>query len=357
MFHVKHADGNSEEQTEHAMQPLSSLSNGSTAECLAAMQGGRVAILGDVMLDHYQIGSVDRISPEAPVPVVRIDSEEYKLGGAANVARNVKALGGEPFLLSCCGKDGAHDKLQELLELEGIGSDLVVCPGRQTTQKTRVIAQNQQVVRIDREELVLDAAAKEQLREKLGRLRQSYGVLLLSDYGKGTVSRELLDSVHTDWKSAARVIVDPKQGNFPLYQGSYLITPNAKEARERTGRTMHSKAEIIRAGDWIRERNTARNVLITLGPEGMVLFCEDGTIWKIPAAARKVYDVTGAGDTVVGTIGLAASAGCSLLQGSLLANAAAGLVVAQLGTAVVSNAELQSHLADHGEQLQIEQWR
>jgi rfaE bifunctional protein kinase chain/domain len=332
-------------------------STGSLSDCLTAMQGARVAILGDVMLDHYQIGTVDRISPEAPVPVVRIETEEYKLGGAANVARNVRALGGEPFLLSCCGNDGAHKKLEELLGQEGIDHNLTVCPGRQTTQKTRVIAQNQQVVRIDREELALDTPSRAELRDKLRRMRAEFEVLLLSDYGKGVVGREVLDCVHEEWTSAAKVIVDPKQANFALYQGDYLVTPNAKEARERTGRSMKTKAEIIRAGDWIRERNGARNVLITLGPEGMVLFCEDGGIWKIPAAARRVYDVTGAGDTVVGMMGLAASSGCSLLQGSLLANTAAGLVVAQLGTAVVSNAELRSHLADLGGELQAERWR
>ncbi len=326
-------------------------------DCLAAMHGSRVAILGDVMLDHYQIGAVDRISPEAPVPVVRLEAEEYKLGGAANVARNVKALGGEPFLLSCCGNDGAHAKLEELLQLEGIDYDLTACPGRQTTQKTRVIAQNQQVVRIDREELTLDARSRSQLRDKLISLQGKYEVLLLSDYGKGIIHRELLDYLHRSWSAPGKVIVDPKQVNFALYKGSHLITPNAKEARERTGWAMRSAAETIRAGEWIQERNEARNVLITLGSEGMVLFCEDGTIWKIPAAARKVYDVTGAGDTVVGTLGLAISSGCSLLQGALLANMAAGLVVAQLGTAVVGSQELQGQLSEQSDQLQVEQWR
>ena len=320
------------------------------------IKGAEVSVFGDVMLDHYQYGTVDRISPEAPVPVVRVDREEYRLGGAANVARNVRSLGGETTLLGCCGNNSSRDRIGELLQQERIRDGILTVPAMATIQKTRVIAQSQQVLRIDKE----DAEARpetEQIRESL--LGEEYGppeTLILSDYGKGTLSPAVLSMLTTSEFASCRLIIDPKPENFTRYPSPELITPNRKEAENIWGGRITGQEEILSAGDVIRERSCAANVLITLGEEGMVLFQDTGEVYRISTLARHVFDVTGAGDTVAAVAAVSMSAGLDPLHSCLLANISAGLVVEEIGAATVTPQELE-HQIHSRNTFSVHKWR
>jgi rfaE bifunctional protein kinase chain/domain len=318
--------------------------------------GSRVLIIGDVMLDHYQYGTVERISPEAPVPIVRVEHEEFHLGGAANVAKNIKRLGGDPFLIGVCGHDLVYRHLQDLLEKEGIANELSTCSDWQSTVKTRVMAQGQQVVRVDKEvpadmdsdRLDLDSILRTRLAE--------YALVLISDYGKGMVTKRLLNRVFASPCPQPRVLIDPKIRNFSLYSNAYLLTPNRKEASEAAHLPVADKSEILEAGWTLLRQNRCHNLLITLGSDGMALFCQDGNVWKIPTVARKVYDVTGAGDTVIAVVGAALSSGMDLVQACILANYAAGIVVGQLGAAAITSEELRETLLNEKQSVMIECW-
>ena len=317
-------------------------------ERIRSFEGRRVLVIGDVILDRYLWGSATRVSPEAPVLVVDIDREETRLGGAANVAHNVRALGAHPVLIGAVGEDPAGGELERLLEARGVDpSGLVHVDGRRTTLKTRIIAHHQQVLRADEETREPPTEGSQRaLWERIERELASADAVLISDYGKGVASPDLLDRLLPALeRRGIPSAVDPREEHFFRYRGVSVITPNAAEAAEAWGRRFRSEKDLIEAGFGLREKLGARSVLITRGPDGMSLFTAEGHT-HFPTRARKVYDVTGAGDTVVATIAAALAARASLPEACVLANHAAGLVVAQLGTAAATAAELTASLED-----------
>lgn len=307
-----------------------------------------VLVVGDLMVDRYIRGAVSRLSPEAPVPVVDVQHEEFMPGGAGNVAANIAALGGRPILISLVGEDADGKRLLSTLRDRGVDVSGVVVEGsRPTILKTRVLAGHQQVVRFDREDRApfSHGLVDRILASVRERLSQSKGVIL-SDYGKGMVSRRLLKSV-LGWahRQGKLVTVDPKIEHFLSYRGVDCITPNLKEATEGI-RAFPPKndAEVDELGRRILRRLRCHSVLITRSERGMSLYREGKPPLHIPSQAREVFDVTGAGDTVIATLSLALAAGVSLGDAARISNAAAGVVVAKLGTATVSPAELRKAL-------------
>ncbi|MFP4083480.1 MAG: bifunctional heptose 7-phosphate kinase/heptose 1-phosphate adenyltransferase [Desulfonatronovibrio sp.] len=295
----------------------------------------KIVILGDIILDHYQWGEVNRISPEAPVPVVYVGKETYRLGGAANVARNIKALGAEPYLIGVVGRDKYGEQITGLLNEEGIECGLYTSAERKTTLKTRVMGNTQQIVRVDIESLdSLTETEFKELENIYSRAPQSQ-FLIVSDYGKGMVNDQTLEMVQD-----RKIIVDPKNKNFSRYKNIFIMTPNKKEAVEGSGKIIESRNDLVQAGQKIIRENKVKNLLITMGPEGMVLFRESGEIIHITTSARKVFDVTGAGDTVIGVLGACLESDVDLESGCILANFAAGIVVGQVGTVAASRKEL-----------------
>ena len=311
---------------------------------LASRLAGRtVLIVGDVMLDHFVIGRVDRISPEAPVPVVCFDHEEYRLGGAANVANNAAALGGRVELVGLVGKDSAADTLRADLARAGIGSSgLVTDPARCTTRKLRVVTtRNQQVARVDYEQ---DAEASDDVEAalvaRIDHLAASADAVLVSDYLKGAISRGVASAaVAAARKRGVPLLVDPKVAHIDYYAGATVITPNHHEAEAVTHMRIRTGPDAVAAAVRFRERACCESVLITRGEHGMTLLGPRGEA-QLPAEAREVADVTGAGDTVIATMTLALAAGAALVEAAQLANRAAGIVVGKFGPATVSVNEL-----------------
>ncbi len=315
-----------------------------------SLKGHKVMIIGDLMLDHYMIGSVERISPEAPVPVVRVETESSLLGGAGNVARNIASLGGEALLVAMVGSDEGGRILETLCKDAQLSTKLICDSERPTTKKTRVIAGNQQVVRVDQEVVgPLRDAQFEVLFDYLESVIADFPVIILSDYGKGFISGKFMNRFNQLLdKQADRplILVDPKTVNYDLYTGVDLLTPNTREAGEGAGVPVSGKASAIKAGQHLFERLLCKNLLITMGGDGMVLFEGTDSIQHIPTFARKVFDVTGAGDTVIATAALALSAGMELLTACTLANYAAGVTVAQVGAATASADDLKAAIAE-----------
>ena len=309
----------------------------------------RVLILGDVMLDEYMWGAVSRISPEAPVPVVAVQSESVKVGGAGNVATNVAALGGRATLVGLVGNDAAAERLSHELELHGVkGDGLVEDRSRPTTIKSRVVAGSQHVVRFDREsDAPLSRAVRAQVMAAVRQRLPEADVLLISDYAKGLVSPGLVREVLA---LAARyhrmVAVDPKVQNLLLFKRVTLVAPNHHEAAAAAHLTIRSEADLLRVGQVLLRRLKARGVLVTRGEQGMSLFEAGKPVVHIPTMAREVYDVTGAGDTVMGALSLALAAGATMGEAAVIANFAAGVVVGKRGTATVTRAELEQALRD-----------
>ena len=306
---------------------------------LARFADARVLVLGDLMLDHYVWGRVQRISPEAPVPVVDVTSESVMLGGAGNVFLNLASLGARVQLCGVVGQDAAGEALLDMLRRRGASGDgIVVEEGRPTTQKTRVIAHQQQIVRFDREHR--GAIAPKTLAALVeyvdGHLRDAH-CLVVSDYAKGVISHELMTRVIA---SAARrgvtIMVDPKVAHMPFYRGVQVVTPNHLEAAQSAGVDIVDDESLHRAGRILLERLDAKAVLITRGEHGMSLFEADGAVTHIPTVARQVFDVTGAGDTVIATLAAARAVGASLTDAAMLANGAAGFVVGVVGTATIT---------------------
>ncbi len=309
-----------------------------------------VLVLGDLIQDHYIWGKVSRISPEAPVPVVHVQSESRQLGGAANVYHNILTLGGKADL---CGVVGSDEEGRRLLKQLGGGqtsrSGIVVDPDRPTTCKTRVVAHHQQIVRFDIERAVeiKEAIQRRLIRHVESRLRH-ISCLVVSDYAKGVVTAPLMAEL-TRLAALRRIpiIVDPKVEHFSYYKGVTLITPNHLEAGRAAGIQAEDDRSVTEAGEVIRQRLGCRSVLITRGEKGMSLFEPDGATWHIPTMARQVFDVTGAGDTVIGTLALALATGASLRDSAILANQTAGIVVGMVGTATATAAQLTKALR-HG---------
>ena len=316
------------------------------ADLVRRFAGVRVLVVGDLMLDRFVWGRVQRISPEAPVPVVHVTREEMRPGGAGNVVSNIAALGGRAAVSGIVGRDGAGKSLTAALARLGASTDGVVGAARETTQKTRIIAHQQQVVRLDHEAgSGPDGASARRVRDFVLRARRRYDVLVVSDYAKGAVGPDLLDALAT---ARAREpftwVVDPKRANFAHYRRASLVKPNRDEAAEAAGVEIRDRASLRAAGQRLLALWEAGAVLISRGEEGMALFKASGTVQEFPTVAREVYDVTGAGDTVLATCALALGAGGTLEEATVLANHAAGVVVGKIGTATVTAAELRAAL-------------
>ena len=302
-----------------------------------------------MILDRYLWGSATRVSPEAPVLVVDVDKEELRLGGAANVAQNVRALGATPVLIGVVGSDVAAHSLKRELHLREVDGEagLIVDERRRTTLKTRIIAHHQQVLRADEESReTLAAEAGAEVWARVERALAQADAVLISDYGKGVISPALLDRLLPELeRRRIPSAVDPKEEHFARYRRVSVITPNLAEASQAWGRKIRSADDLLEAGFGLRQKLEAEAVLITRGEEGMSLFTSEGHA-HFPTRARRVFDVTGAGDTVVATIATALAARAPLSEACVLANHAAGLVVAELGTAVATAARLIESLED-----------
>lgn len=306
-----------------------------------------VLVVGDLILDHYVMGRVSRISPEAPVPVVYVESESLRLGGAANVFNNILALGGKADLCGVVGADENGRLLMKELGQTGSGrGGVVIDHDRPTTRKSRVIAHNQQIVRCDVEGRgELKASLRRRMLQYVESRLRGLSCVVVSDYAKGVVTATLMSELTR--LAALRdipVVVDPKVEHFGYYKGVTVITPNHLEATQAAGMHGDDNQTIDEAGAMIRQRLGCRSVLITRGEKGMSLYEADGASWHLPTQARQVYDVTGAGDTVIGTLALALSTGASIKTAAALANHAAGIVVGMVGTATVTPKQLSEAL-------------
>jgi rfaE bifunctional protein kinase chain/domain len=309
----------------------------------------RILIIGDVMLDEYLWGSVSRISPEAPVPVVEITRETIKLGGAANVALNVKTLGDEPILVGIVGNDSNREKMLSALQEAGIsGQGILTDDSRMTTVKTRVIANHQQVVRADREST--EEISESVTEELLGFVKKNLtgvSAVIISDYGKGVITQTLLSGlIGLCNDKEVFVAVDPKDTHFMNYKQVSLITPNHHEAGFVYGKRIRNEIILQEVGWGLLNKLQAKALLITRGEQGMSLFESDKTLTHLPTRAKKVYDVTGAGDTVISAFTCAIAAQANYREAALISNHAAGLVVAEVGTVQVTKDELMDDLED-----------
>jgi D-beta-D-heptose 7-phosphate kinase / D-beta-D-heptose 1-phosphate adenosyltransferase len=300
-------------------------------------------VVGDLMLDEYLWGDVDRISPEAPVQVVSVQKEDYAMGGAGNVVNNVVALGGK---VSAAGVIGTGRNGQFLLDMfNELGVDtegIIKEPGRATTQKTRIIAANQHVLRIDREtKKDISTSTLDNLAQFIEKKIPDVDLVLISDYGKGLITKHLLSRVILSAKKHNKLtVVDPKGLDFSKYSGVSLLTPNKKEAALASGVEINDQPSLERAAGKIFENVSLGKLLITCGKDGMVLFEPDKAPFHVRAEARQVFDVSGAGDTVLAVLGLAVASGASVQDSITTANTAAGIVVGKVGTATVSKREL-----------------
>jgi D-beta-D-heptose 7-phosphate kinase/D-beta-D-heptose 1-phosphate adenosyltransferase len=293
------------------------------------------------MLDIYLLGDVERISPEAPVPVVTVHDRRYALGGAANVAANVAAIGADVTLVAAIGDDRRGEQLRTELAAAGIRDDgVIVVPARPTTSKTRVVARNQQLVRIDEEEAgLLDGDALDDIRHRMKQALRNADAVLLEDYNKGVLAPAVIsDAIATAGKRGIPSVVDPKYKHFFDYKGATVFKPNRRELEGALGAAVD--LEHADALPSVMARLEVDNLLLTLGPQGMALLDRDGTIHRLPTQAREVYDVSGAGDTVTAWVGTALAAGATITEAAELANYAAGIEVGKAGVAVVTREEV-----------------
>ena len=313
-------------------------------ETCREMKRARVAVVGDLMLDRYIWGQVERISPEAPVPVVAVAETSVRLGGAANVAWNLASLGVSANLAGVVGKDASGGDLRRMLREKGISTaSLVTDPGRPTTEKIRIVAHNQQVVRADIESgapFAVEAAAR--LIAAVRRAIAGVRVVIVSDYGKGVVTPAVMDLLRA---RNMPFLIDPKEGHFSLYRGALAVTPNKKEAGGFYNRKIRTDDELELVGTSLVVDLDAAAVLVTRGEEGMTLFEPRKKPRHFPTRASEVYDVTGAGDTVISVLGAGLAAGATLYESIELANAAAGIVIKELGTAAARAEELEEAFA------------
>ncbi|MBI3977220.1 MAG: D-glycero-beta-D-manno-heptose-7-phosphate kinase [Chloroflexi bacterium] len=309
--------------------------------------GRRILVVGDLMLDEWVWGRVNRISPEAPIPVVDVQSVTYTPGGACNVATNLVALGGRPVLLGVVGDDDAGRRLCDELARRQVSPDRVVVDGgRPTTLKTRIVAHSQQMVRADRESRrPVDGALRQRLVDGVLGALADVQVVLLSDYAKGVLAAEVVAAVvGASRQAGVPVVVDPKGSDYSRYRGASVITPNQHEAAQASRIDLDGEEALHAAGRRLLETVDCAAVLITRGEDGMALFEREGRVTMLPTYAREVYDVTGAGDTAVATLALALAAGADHVEAAKLANHAAGVVVGKVGTATLSQTELLDSL-------------
>jgi rfaE bifunctional protein kinase chain/domain len=304
----------------------------------------KVVVVGDILMDEYVWGDVSRISPEAPVPVVEIKQETKMLGGAANVVNNIASLGGTPILCGVIGEDQTGREIVDTMLQQGLRTDGIIRePGRPTSIKTRVVAHNQQVVRFDRE--VRKRLQDESIKRILDFVREiegDYEAVIVTDYGKGVISAELMEGLRKFLSDSRTLIaVDPKTGNFEFYHGVDVITPNHHEAAAFCRMEIVDEESLVQAGRHMLNELNCRSVLITQGKDGMTLFERNGEISHIPTVARKVFDVTGAGDTVISALCLGLASGMDLKSAAIIANFAAGIVVGEVGTSTVGAEDLK----------------
>jgi D-beta-D-heptose 7-phosphate kinase/D-beta-D-heptose 1-phosphate adenosyltransferase len=323
------------------------LETGRIEAILRALKGRRVVVVGDVMLDVFVFGQVTRISPEAPVPVVRVTEETERLGGAANVALNVKSLGGAVSLVGVVGDDSAGAHLARAARAQGVDARLVAIAGRPTTVKTRIMAHQQQMVRTDREVAdPIDAATERRLLTEVSKVLKNGAALIVSDYQKGVVTRSFMRAlIALAHRRGARVLVDPKVRDIRFFSGAFLVTPNQKEAEQISGVAIRTDADAERAVLKVARIAGTEGALVTRGEEGMSLGLRVGrrfSYWHVRATAREVFDVTGAGDTAIATLALALVAGALPHEAMALSNLAAGVAVGKLGTSSVTAAEIQA---------------
>ncbi len=303
-----------------------------------------ILVIGDIIVDHFIWGSVSRISPEAPVPVVNVTHEDILLGGAANVLHNIYDMGGQVTLCGIIGDDYMGNRLLDLLgELGSSKEGILQLTDHLTTKKTRIIAQNQQVVRFDRErDIRLSKDRIQQLMDFIEHNLTSFDAIILSDYDKGMICTEVMDCLRTKLQSCPDipVIVDPKPRHGELFHGTTLLTPNKHEAEILSGITITDEESLTKAAQKIMDNLGTQSILITQGEAGMALLENGNPIITIPTMAKEVYDVTGAGDTVIATLALALACKVPLPDAAALANFAAGIVVGKVGTATASAHEL-----------------
>ena len=310
---------------------------------VSAFRRAKVLVIGDVMLDEFIWGKVSRISPEAPVPVVWAQSESVMPGGAANVANNVRALGAQVDMIGIIGADRWGASLVAELKKRGIGvGGMLRDAARPTTVKTRVIAHHQQVVRVDREDQApLGASAKRRLLDIIRARLDRIDAVILEDYGKGVITREVLAEVIPLARRKGKLVtVDPKEEHFDLYRRVTAITPNRAEAGGMLGRELATEADVAQGGRELQRRLDSDAVLITMGEDGMCLFERFGRRTRIPTVAQEVFDVAGAGDTVIAAFTVALAAGAPMAEAAVVANHAAGIVVGKLGVAVTTPQEI-----------------
>ncbi len=314
--------------------------------------GTRIMVIGDIIVDHFIWGTVSRISPEAPVPVVNVTREEMLLGGGANVLHNIYSLGGQATLCGIIGNDDMGGRLRQLLADLGASSQGLVQGKRPTTVKTRVVAHGQQVVRFDREQT--GAPSEQTIGAMCDYIDQNlvdFDVVIVSDYYKGVISQPLMSHLlskvrEVEQESGHRipVVVDPKPDQSDRFIGATIITPNHLEAEKMSGLQITNEQELIQAAEILRDKFSCEAVLITRGEAGMSLLETGKDLVTIPTMAREVFDVTGAGDTVIATLALGLAAGATFAEAAALANVAAGIVVGKIGTATVSSAEILAEL-------------
>ncbi|MEH6383316.1 MAG: bifunctional D-glycero-beta-D-manno-heptose-7-phosphate kinase/D-glycero-beta-D-manno-heptose 1-phosphate adenylyltransferase HldE [Colwellia sp.] len=309
---------------------------------IPAFEQASVLVVGDIMLDRYWYGPTQRISPEAPVPVVKINQDEHRPGGAANVALNIASIGGRVTLIGITGKDEAAQHLQKKLSALNIHCEFDQQANIPTITKLRVMSRNQQLIRLDFEESLSDVD-KTLLEEKVATQLVSHDLLLLSDYSKGTLS-EVQNLIAIAKKQGKAVLVDPKGTDFERYRGATLLTPNLSEFEAVVGECK-TENDIVSKGQALLVKLDLEAMLVTRSEQGMTLLRRDHDEFHLPTRAREVYDVTGAGDTVIATLALAIAAKAEYTQASALANIAAGIVVGKLGTSTVSEAELLAEIS------------
>jgi D-beta-D-heptose 7-phosphate kinase/D-beta-D-heptose 1-phosphate adenosyltransferase len=320
-------------------------------QILKEMENKNILIIGDIMLDKYILGNVERISPEAPVPIIHTANEQYILGGATNVANNIKSLNANPTILGVIGDDGIGRMLKELIEKNSIDtSGLIIDKTRPTTVKTRIIARNQQILRIDNESNdTLHDKYNKKILSYLNKNIHKFDAIIISDYGKGLISENLMKEITKITNRENKIIsVDPKVKNFFFYKDVTLITPNNLEASQASNISIIDDKTLNSCANKLLTSLNCENLLITRGENGMSLFNKKYKKPKhIPTFAKEVYDVTGAGDTVIATCTLSMTTKCDIVDSIILSNFAAGIVVGKRGTATVNSKEIIDYIKEH----------
>ena len=307
---------------------------------IAAVQAARVLVVGDIMLDRYWFGEVERISPEAPVPVVRVAKREDRLGGAANVARNIVALGAQATLIGVVGNDEVGASLRGLAESSGVSAALVIDDALPTTLKMRVLGRQQQMLRVDFEDLPSEQALAD-LQQRVVAALPHHDIVVLSDYAKGALTH-VSALIAAAAEQGVPVLVDPKGDDYARYKGAALVTPNRSEMQQAVGR-WQTEAQLAQRAQRLRAECALEALLVTRSEQGMTLFTEAGSD-HVDALAHEVFDVSGAGDTVLATLAVMRAAGLGWSDAMRWANRAGGIVVGKLGTSIVTAAELEGEV-------------